>query len=71
MIPLWVEWLTFVLAAILVAVLCWRLSKMHMHASIQAQCISDMLNEPDAARRNMIADEARLKMIENGTWRSG
>lgn len=52
------------------APLCFKLSKMHKHASIQAQCISDMLLERDHGRQEMIAAQARLDMIENGTWRS-
>lgn len=59
-----------VVALLIFSWLAWKISKLHMHASIQSQCIADMLVEPDAEKRLLIAEDARLAMIENGTWKA-
>jgi hypothetical protein len=50
-----------------IAFLCWRLSRAHLHLSILNQTISDMLRQPRAAEQ--IAAKTAEDLKRRGLWR--
>lgn len=60
--------ITAVVLLVVIAYLCFRLSRAHLASSRHCQCIADMLRRPDHAEQ--IANANRDRCIAEGLWRT-